>query len=94
MTHKERVTAALTRESPDRCPMQISFAPEFAERLSSDMGLIDKTHNPHGGGNSYVFEHALGVDIPQTSVGRANCQRRVALAVRNALCDDERICGE
>ncbi len=73
MTHKERMASALDRKSPDRCPMQISFTPEFAERLAADMGLSEKTHNPHGGGNTYVLERALGVDMLQTSVGWANC---------------------
>jgi uroporphyrinogen decarboxylase len=73
MTHKERVAAALNREATDRCPMQISFTPEFAERLAVDLGLTEKHHNPHGGGNSYLLERALGVDMLQTSVGWANC---------------------
>ena len=45
---------ALNHETPDRCPMQISFTPEFADRLRADMGLASgKEHNPHGGGNTY-----------------------------------------
>ena len=32
MRHRDRVAMALAREEPDRCPMQISFTPEFAER--------------------------------------------------------------
>jgi len=72
MTHKERVRAALNHEKTDRCPMQISFTPEFAVRLSEDMGLSDKTHNPHGGGNNYALETALDTDLLQTSVGWAN----------------------
>lgn len=73
MTHKERVAAALDRKPTDRCPLQISFTPEFALRLASDLGLNDDAHNPHGGGNDYALETALGVDILQTSVGWANC---------------------
>ena len=37
MRHRDRVIAALGREVPDRCPMQISFTPEFAERLRDDL---------------------------------------------------------
>ncbi len=73
MTHKERVAAALAHRPTDRCPMQISFTPEFAERLAADMRLSDTSHNPHGGGNTYDLERALGVDILQSSVGWANC---------------------
>ncbi len=62
--------------------MQISFTPEFAERLRADIaaGQAPGTaksashlgHNPHGGGNIYELERALGIDMLQTSVGWAN----------------------
>jgi uroporphyrinogen-III decarboxylase len=39
MSHRERVAAAMRREAPDRCPMQISFTPEFAARPRDDMGV-------------------------------------------------------
>lgn len=73
MKHRERVEMALNHEQPDRCPLQVSFTPEFAERLRADMN-IDETalHNPHGGGNSYALERALGEDMLLTSVGWAN----------------------
>jgi len=65
---------ALSHEQPDRCPMQISFTPEFAARLRADMGLTGRNiHNPHGGGNTYELERALGEDLLLTSVGWANC---------------------
>ena len=32
MNHRDRVQTALSHERPDRCPMQISFTPEFAGR--------------------------------------------------------------
>ena len=51
---------ALSHADPDRCPMQISFTPEFASMLRRD--LLRKTglaHNPHGGGNTYELEQAL-----------------------------------
>jgi uroporphyrinogen decarboxylase len=74
MNHRERVLTALNREQPDRCPMQISFTPEFAHRLRRELGLIDEAgHNPHGGGNTYDLEIALDEDLLLTSVGWANC---------------------
>jgi len=73
MKHRERVFMTLNHEEPDRCPMQISFTPEFASRLKQDMGLTAKDfHNPHGGGNTYVMERALDEDMLLTSVGWAN----------------------
>jgi hypothetical protein len=35
MKHRERVLTALDHRQPDRCPMQISFTPEFAARLET-----------------------------------------------------------
>jgi uroporphyrinogen decarboxylase len=72
MKHRERVEMALNHERPDRCPMQISFTPEFADRLAVDMGLDRQGHNPHGGGNTYEMERRLGQDLLLTSVGWAN----------------------
>ena len=79
MKHRDRVAAALDHQEPDRCPMQISFTPEFAARLLADMALNAKTlnvsravHNPHGGGNTYELERALDTDLLLTSVGWAN----------------------
>lgn len=74
MTHRERVIAALNHEPTDRCPMQISFTPEFADRLRSTSGdHATKGHNPHGGGNTYELERSLDQDMLLTSVGWANC---------------------
>ncbi len=74
MTHRDRVLAALAHEVPDRCPMQISFTPEFARRLRQELGLDDGgEHNPHGGGNTYALARALDEDLLLTSVGWANC---------------------
>ena len=79
MRHRERVATALAREEPDRCPMQISFTPEFADRLRADMGVRGELnvarggeHNPHGGGNTYELERAIDSDLILTSVGWAN----------------------
>lgn len=73
MKPRERVEMALNHERPDRCPMQVSFTPEFANRLRKDMELSGRrVHNPHGGGNTYELERALGEDMLLTSVGWAN----------------------
>lgn len=72
MKHRDRVMMALNHEAPDRCPMQISFTPEFATRLRPELGLADDSHNPHGGGNTYELERALDQDMLLTSVGWAN----------------------
>jgi uroporphyrinogen decarboxylase len=73
MKHRDRVLKALNREIPDRCPMQISFTPEFAARLAKELNLgSDNLHNPHGGGNTYELERALDQDMLLTSVGWAN----------------------
>lgn len=73
MKPRERVQMALNHEEPDRCPMQISFTPEFAARVRQDMEIQGRAvHNPHGGGNTYELERALGEDMLLTSVGWAN----------------------
>ncbi len=73
MRHRDRVQAALDHERPDRCPMQVSFTPEFAARLREDLRLNGRLgHNPHGGGNTYVLERAIDEDLLLTSVGWAN----------------------
>src|SRR5579872_563011 len=74
MKHRDRVLMALHHERPDRCPMQISFTPEFASRLRTDLRQKQgAAHNPHGGGNTYELERAIGEDLLLTSVGWANC---------------------
>jgi uroporphyrinogen decarboxylase len=73
MKPRERVRMALNHEQPDRCPMQVSFTPEFADRLRLELNtLTGKSHNPHGGGNTYDLERSLGEDMLLTSVGWAN----------------------
>ncbi len=70
---RDRIALALNHETPDRCPMQVSFTPEFANRLRQGMALTaTKVHNPHGGGNTYELERSLGEDMLLTSVGWAN----------------------
>lgn len=73
MNHRQRVAAALNHQQPDRTPFQASFTPEFAACLRQDMALQNRSgHNPHGGGNTYALERALGEDMLLTSVGWAN----------------------
>lgn len=73
MKPRERVQMALHHEQPDRCPMQVSFTPEFADRLRTDLAIKGEAlHNPHGGGNTYELERAIGEDMLLTSVGWAN----------------------
>jgi uroporphyrinogen decarboxylase len=73
MKPRDRVLTALAHEQPDRCPMQVSFTPEFAARLRGDLRLGGAgVHNPHGGGNTYALERALREDMLLTSVGWAN----------------------
>ena len=73
MKHRDRVLTALSHEIPDRCPMQVSFTPEFASRLAQELKVGEgKLHNPHGGGNTYELERALDEDMLLTSVGWAN----------------------
>lgn len=73
MKHRDRVLMALRHEAPDRCPMQISFTPEFASRLRDDLDLTEEDlHNPHGGGNTYALERAIDEDMILTSVGWAD----------------------
>jgi len=73
MKPRDRVLTALNHEQPDRCPLQVSFTPEFARRLETDLRLKDlRGHNPHGGGNLYELERILGEDMLLTSVGWAN----------------------
>jgi len=73
MKHRDRVLTSLNHEEPDRCPMQISFTPEFVARLEADLHLKSQGfHNPHGGGNTYVVERALDEDMLLTSVGWVN----------------------
>ncbi len=73
MKHRDRVLTALSHTEPDRCPMQISFTPEFAERLEVDLQIRGQgLHNPHGGGNTYALERLLDEDMLLTSVGWVN----------------------
>jgi uroporphyrinogen decarboxylase len=73
MTHRQRVLAALNHQQPDRCPMYVSFTPEFAARLRDDLRLSSRLDgNPLGGVNTFDLERALGIDMLLTGVGWAN----------------------
>jgi uroporphyrinogen decarboxylase len=73
MDHRERVITALNHVQPDRCPMQVSFTPEFATRVEADLKLKGQgLHNPHGGGNTYELERLMDQDMLLTSVGWVN----------------------
>ncbi len=73
MRHRDRVLMSLNHEEPDRCPMQLSFTPEFAVRLRDAVKITaGGHHNPHGGGNTYELERTLDQDVLLTSVGWAN----------------------
>ncbi len=70
MTHRERVIAALNHEEPDRCPMQVSFTPEFAARLRASLEARGCEALRHADGpNACELERALGLDLLLTSVG-------------------------
>jgi len=66
MKHRERVQMALNHQVPDRCPMHISFTPEFEARLKKTMDLNSDVTN------DYVLEQVLNQDLLLTSVGWAN----------------------
>jgi uroporphyrinogen decarboxylase len=89
MKHRERVLMALDHRAPDRCPMQISFTPEFAARLRQDLQLQGRSvHNPHGAGNSYELEKALDEDMLLTSVGWANSYYGPGYTARKPYVDE------
>jgi uroporphyrinogen decarboxylase len=76
MRHRDRVAMALAREEPDRCPMQISFTPEFAERLREDLGVRGTLgigrggqHDPQGGVGGTLGIGRGGQHDPQGGVG-------------------------
>jgi len=73
MKHRDRVLTALNHQQPDRCPMQVSFTPEFAQRLRKEIEQTTTSqHNPNDGGNTYEIERSLDEDMLMTSVGWAN----------------------
>lgn len=74
MKHRDRVQLALNHEISDRCPMQISFTPEFAKWLRADLVSKGYTlHQSQSGLNNYELERALDEDMLLTTIGWANC---------------------
>ncbi len=69
MKPRERVETALRHETPDRCPLQISFTPEFAERLKHSFKFSPEAYSPVGRDDPCWLERAVGVDMLLTSVG-------------------------
>jgi uroporphyrinogen decarboxylase len=70
MKHRDRVLAALAHETPDRCPMQVSFTPEFAARLRAELGLVSSpADNAQSAGNPVELELALGEDMLLAPLG-------------------------
>jgi len=70
MKNRDRVLAALHHEIPDRCPMQISFTPEFASRLRAELGpALPSGQNPQDSGDSWALERALGEDMLLARIG-------------------------
>ena len=89
LSHRERVITALNHQEPDRCPIQISFTPEFALRLRKDIGQANVAqHNPHGGGNTYELERFLNEDMLLTSIGWANSYYQVDCAPGEGYIDE------
>ncbi len=89
LSHRERVMTALDHKEPDRCPMQISFTPEFALRLRKDIGQTNLSlHNPHGGGNTYELERFLDEDMLLSSVGWANSYYKFDCAPGEGYTDE------
>lgn len=85
MKPRERVWLALNHQQPDRCPLQLSFTPEFAARVREVLGLPPDVHNHHGGGNTCALERAVGCDLLLTSVGWANSYYAVERLSRDGL---------
>lgn len=77
ISHRERIIAALNHQEADRCPFQIGFTPEFANRLAKELNLDNsKMDNPHDRGNQYQLEITLDEDMLLTFVGWATCYYR------------------
>lgn len=69
LSHRERVQLALDHQIPDRCPMQISFTPEFSARLlkayhqeTPEKGKLDELSK------SFELERILGQDMLLTGL--------------------------
>ncbi|MDY0290359.1 MAG: uroporphyrinogen decarboxylase family protein [Sphaerochaeta sp.] len=63
MTSKDRVRITLSHEMPDRLPMQISFTPEFKERLLGVYPKVASSSDP------YALDIKIGSDLLLETVG-------------------------
>jgi uroporphyrinogen decarboxylase len=67
---RDRVLAALQHEIPDRCPMQISFTPEFAARLRAELGpVLESGRDRQDSEDGWELERALGEDMLLARIG-------------------------
>ena len=78
---------ALNHEQPDRCPMQISFTPEFAPGSAWTCLIRRGPAQPARRGNTYELERALDEDMLLTSVGWANCYYQEAGKLHRRMGD-------
>ena len=71
MKHRDRVIKALKFQETDRPPVQMTFCPEFANRLREVYGIKDThRHDPHNGRwNGYELEVLTGQDALQCGIG-------------------------
>jgi uroporphyrinogen decarboxylase len=71
MKHRDRVIKALQFQDTDRTPVQMTFCPEFADRLREVYGIKDThPHDPHNGRwNGYELEILTGQDALQCGIG-------------------------
>jgi uroporphyrinogen decarboxylase len=73
LKHRDRVLAVLNHEVPDRCPMQISFTPEFASRLRGEMGpAAAPALRAAGSSRTIELACALGEDLLLAPAGFVN----------------------
>ncbi|UCG28661.1 MAG: hypothetical protein JSV24_04690 [Bacteroidales bacterium] len=78
LSHRERVQTALDHTVPDRCPMQISYTPEFASRLISHLKKkYPESFNKDTGKNIYELERILDQDMLLTSPAWNNAYHQI-----------------
>jgi len=65
MKPRERVESALRHERPDRHPMQISYTPEFVQRLSKDVNI----NTDLLADDPWILDKAVGSDLLLHSIG-------------------------
>jgi len=71
MKHRERVEMALNHEEPDRCPMQISYTPEFKKRLIENIKQLNPKYSVEMDNlKPFDLECALDQDMFLTWSGR------------------------